>query len=201
LNRLRGFFRSVYYLPVLTSTVTASIVWKWIYQPRFGLLNSALAAIVSQMGLQIQMPRYLMDPNLAMPAVVLMGLWQGTGYTMVIFLAGLQGIPQSLYEAAKVDGASRLQSFLHVTVPLLRPTILFVVLTGVIGSFQAFTQMFILTEGGPVNATRTIVYLLFDEAFVNSRFGYASAISFVLFAVVMTLTLLQRRTFATEWTY
>jgi multiple sugar transport system permease protein len=183
LKHLRGFFRSVYYLPVLTSGVAAAIIWQWLYQPRFGLFNSILASIASQTGLQFQMPRYLGDPNLAMPSIALMGLWKGTGYTMVIFLAGLQ------------------QMFWRITLPLLRPTIMFVALTGVIGSFQAFVQMYIMTQGGPIDATRTIVYLLFDEAFVNSRFGYASAISFVLFVVIMGLTLLQRRMLRTEWSY
>jgi multiple sugar transport system permease protein len=201
LNHLKGFFRSIYYLPVLTSGVAAAIIWKWLYQPRFGLFNTILAMIASELGLQITMPRYLQSIELAMPSIVAMGIWKGSGYTMVIFLAGLQGIPQSLYEAAKVDGANRLQMFFNVTIPLLRPTIIFVLLTGVIGSFQAFVQMYIMTEGGPINATRTIVYILFDEAFVNSRFGYASAISFILFLIIMALTLIQRRALQTDWSY
>jgi multiple sugar transport system permease protein len=201
LKHLRSLYRTLYYLPVLTSGVAAAIIWNWLYQPRYGLFNSILALLVSEFGLQIPMPRYLLDPKLAMPSIVAMGIWKGSGYTMVIFLAGLQGIPQSLYEAARVDGANRLQSFLRITVPLLRPTVMFVTLTGVIGSFQAFVQMFLMTTGGPGNTTRTIVYLLWDEAFVNSRFGYASAISFILFVIIMTLTLLQRRILRTEWSY
>jgi len=202
LRRLKGFYRSIYYLPVLTSTVAAAIMWNWIYQPRFGLLNSVLASLIGSLGLQVSgMPRYLMDAKMAMPSIAVMSLWKGIGYDIVIFLAGLQGIPSSMYDAAKVDGATGLQAFWHVTVPLLRPTIAFIAITGVIGSLQVFTEMYIMTQGGPVNSTRTIVYMLFDQAFDNSRFGYASAISFVLFAVIMAITLLQRRVLATEWAY
>jgi multiple sugar transport system permease protein len=201
IGHFKSFFRTMYYLPVLTTSVAVVIVWKWLYQPRYGLFNSILALIVSVTELSVKMPRYLSDPGLAMPSIAAMDIWHGIGYTIVICLAGLQGIPQALYEAAKVDGANRLQLFRHVTVPLLRPTILFVALTGVIESFQVFVQMFLMTKGGPVNATRTVVYLLFSEAFRNSRFGYASAMSFLLFVVIMGLTLLQRRFFRTEWSY
>jgi len=202
LKHLRGFFRTIYYLPVLTTMVAAAIIWNWLYQPRFGLFNQILALIISRTGMTVSsMPQYLRDPALAMPCIVAMDVWKGSGYNMVIFLAGLQGIPESLYEAARVDGANRLQSFFRITIPLLRPTIVFVVLTGVIGSFQAFTEMFIMTQGGPINATRTIVYVLYDEAFVNSRFGYASAISFLLFIIIMALTLMQRRALRMEWSY
>lgn len=197
----KSFFRTIYYLPVLTSSAAAAIIWKWLYQPRYGLFNTIIALFVSWFGLDIQMPRYLMDLALAMPSVVAMSIWKGLGYNMIIFLAGLQGIPQSLYEAARVDGATGPQSFFHISIPLLRPTILFVFLTGVIGSFQVFVAMYVMTKGGPIDATRSIVYLLFTEAFVNSRFGYASAISFILFVVIMALTLLQRRILRTEWTY
>ncbi len=200
-RRFKGLYRTAYYLPVLTSLVAAAIIWNWLYQPRYGLFNSVIALVASRIGLQLQMPRYLLDPKQAMPSVVAMNIWKGAGYTMVIFLAGLQGIPQSLYEAARVDGSSRLQSFWHITIPLLRPTIVFVALTGVIGSFQAFTQMYIMTRGGPVSATITIVYLLWNEAFVNSRFGYASAISFILFVMIMSLTLVQYRVLETDWSY
>jgi multiple sugar transport system permease protein len=201
LRRLRGLLRSVYFFPVLTSSVAAAVIWRWVYQPRFGLLNQVLSVAFDNIGLQVALPRYLTDPSWAMPSVVLMDLWQGTGFTMVIFLAGLQGIPQSLYEAARVDGASRLQTFRHITVPLLRPTIVLVLVTGLIGALQVFDQMFILTEGGPQNATRTVVFMLWEQAFRFQRAGYGSAISFVLFFIIVVVTVVMRRTLRTEWAY
>lgn len=201
LKHLKGFFRSVYYLPVLTSAVAAAVIWSWVYQPRFGLLNQVLALIFNALEIKTSLPRYLTDPKLAMLSVVVMDLWQGTGFTIIILLAGLQGIPESFYEAARVDGASRLQTFWHITVPLLRPTIIFVLITGFIGAFQVFDQMFTLTEGGPQNATRTIVYLLWEQTFRFQRAGYGSAVSFVLFFVIVAFTLLLRRVLRTEWSY
>jgi multiple sugar transport system permease protein len=201
LRRFRGFFRSVYFFPVLTSSVAAAVIWRWVYQPRFGLLNQIFTVAFDAIGLQIALPRYLTDPRWAMPSVVLMDLWQGVGFTMIIFLAGLQGIPQSLYEASRVDGASRLQTFRHITMPLLRPTIVLVLVTGLIGALQVFDQMFILTEGGPQNATRTVVFMLWEQAFRFQRAGYGSAISFILFFVIVGLTVVMRKTLRTEWAY
>ncbi|MBM3187846.1 MAG: sugar ABC transporter permease [Chloroflexi bacterium] len=209
LQYLRSFYRSVFYLPVLTSVVAAGILFRWIFQPRYGLINSILALVISTFGVQLRLPMYLQDPKWAMACVAIMTIWKGLGYTIVLFLAGLQGIPQVLYEAAKVDGASAWKSFWYITVPTLRPTILFVAVTGVIGALQSYVAQFIMSigrhmdqaGGGPVNSTRTLVFLLFDEAFRNSRFGYASAIAVLIFIVIMSLILVQRRALRTEWSY
>lgn len=209
LRYFKSFYRTVYYLPVLTTLVAAGILFRWIFQARFGLINSTLALIISEFGFEATLPRYLQDPRYAMACVAVMTLWKGVGYSIVLFLAGLQGIPQVLYEAAKVDGANSWQAFRHITVPVLRPTIFFVGVTGVIGALQSYVAQFIMSigrhmdqsGGGPVNSTRTLVFLLFDEAFINSRFGYASAIAFLIFIIIMTLTLLQRRILRIEWSY
>jgi multiple sugar transport system permease protein len=201
LKRFPDLFRTLYFLPVLTSAVAAAIIWQWILQPRFGLVNSTLAMVFESLGLRVQLPNYLNNSTFAMPSLVAMGVWKGYGYTMIIFLAALQGIPQSLYEAARVDGADGPRCFIHLTLPLLAPAVLFVVLTGIIGTLQVFVPMYLLTKGGPVDATRTVVYILFDEAFVKSRFGYASALSFVLFILIMAVTLLQRRLLQSQWSF
>jgi multiple sugar transport system permease protein len=203
LPRFRGLFRVIYFLPVITSTVAVSILWKWLYQGRFGLFNQLLELVlVNWLHLPID-PRvpWLTSPALAMPSVMLMSIWQGMGFTMVIFLAGLSGIPQVFYEAARIDGAGRWQQFRHITVPLLQQTTVFVIITGVIGAMQVFTPMYIMTDGGPVNSTKTYVFHLFDKAFGIYRFGYASAMAFILFAIILVLTLIQLRLTRVKWSY
>jgi multiple sugar transport system permease protein len=201
LPRFVPFFRTLYFLPVVTSMVAVSIVWRWLYQPRFGLINTILAGIGDFLGLGIPEINWLGNIHTAMPAVMAMSIWKGLGYTMVLFMAGLDAIPRTYHEAAAIDGAGRWQSFIHVTLPLLVPTITFVLVTRTIGALQTFTQMYLMTAGGPVNATRTTVMLLYEDAFRQYLFGYASAIAFILFVVILLLTVVQLRVMRTSWEY
>jgi multiple sugar transport system permease protein len=194
-KRLTGVIRTIYFIPVVTSMVACAVVWRWLYQPRFGLFNT----ILSMMGLKKLM--WLDSPSLAMPSVIAMSIWKGLGFTVVLFLAGLQGIPRTFYEAAEIDGASRLKVILYITIPLLRPTIAFILITGMIGSLQVFSQMYILTQGGPLYATTTIVYHLYLRAFEFFQMGYASSIAFVLFIMIITFTMFQLRMARTKWEY
>lgn len=187
-QRLRGvgFFRTAYFLPVITSTVAISVVWLWIYHPAdYGLANSILLKV------GLSPLRWLRDPHLAMPALILMGIWHGMGYNIIIFLAGLQNIPAHLYEAAEIDGAGNWTKFSKLTWPLLGPTTFYIVVIGVINSLQAFAQMHVMTEGGPLGATTTITYLLYQEAFERFAMGRASAVACVLFVLLLVLTLIQ----------
>jgi len=187
--RLRGIFRTLYYLPTITPLVVSAIIWKWLYQGDYGLINYYLI----QLGV-IQRPLlWLADPNLAMPSVILMSIWGGAGYHMVIYLAGLQAIPEEFYDAAKVDGASGVQRLRHITLPLLTPTTLFLFVTSAIGSFQIFAQIYIMTSGGPLNRTSTVGYYLYEKAFQHFDMGYASAIAYALFAMILVFTLVQLR--------
>jgi multiple sugar transport system permease protein len=202
-QRLVGFFRTTYFIPVVTSVVATSIMWRWLYQPRFGLINQLIKLVfVDTLGLAINPNvQWLTNKSLAMPSVMIMAVWQGLGFTMVLFLAGLTSIPSVYYEAARIDGANRWALFRHVTLPLLQPTLIFVLVTGVIGGLQVFTPMYIMTQGGPVNTTKTIVYLLYDKAFGVYRFGYASSLAFILFAIVLALTIVQLRIMTVRWQY
>jgi multiple sugar transport system permease protein len=186
-TRLRGltFFRLAFFLPVVTVTVAVSLIWKWMYEPRLGIVNAALGA------LGLPGPNWLADPFWAMPALIILGLWKGFGYNMVLFLAGLQGIPATLYEAAMIDGASGWQRFWKITLPLLSPAMFLAVILTVISSFQIFDQAFIMTAGGPSNATNTIVLYIFQNGFQFFKMGYASAIAWALFAVIFSFTLIQ----------
>jgi len=204
INSLRrgiSFFRTLYFLPVMTSMVAASIVWKWIFQPRFGVVNTVLAALGDMVGLPVPEVNWLGSMQFAMPAVMVMSIWKSLGYTMVLFMAGLDAIPRMYHEAAAIDGAGRWQMFWQVTLPLLRPTLVFVLVTRMIFALQAFTQMYLMTGGGPVNATRTSVMLLYEQAFTSFRFGYGSAIAFLLFVVILALTVTQLRMMRTSWEY
>jgi alpha-1,4-digalacturonate transport system permease protein len=183
--RARGFFRSVYFFPVLLSPVVVALVWRWILDTDVGLLNAALQAV----GLEPQ--PWLLDGNLAMMVVIAVGVWIHTGFYAMILLAGLQSIDQSLYEAALVDGASPWQKFLRVTLPLLRPTILVVLILSVIAGFQAFDYIFVLTGGGPTFSTALWVQYIYRTGFDDFRFGLAAAASVLLFLVVFALTMLQ----------
>ena len=187
--RAKAVWRTAYYIPVVTSAVAASMMWLWLYQPQAGLLN----AILQSLGL----PRlgWLSDPRLAMPSVILMAVWQGAGWSMVIYLAGLQGIPESLYEAARIDGATAKQQFLYVTLPLLAPVTLFVVIISCISALQVFAQVYVMTHGGPLNATTTVTYQIWNNAFRFYRLGYASAMSFLLFLVILVISIVNNRVF------
>lgn len=189
--RGQSFWRTVYYLPSVVSGVAVAILWKWLYQPDIGLLNS----ILWRFG--IEGPRWIFSQEWAMPSVIIMALW-GSGGAMLIFLAGLRGIPTSLYEAAKIDGAGPVRSFFAVTIPLLTPTILFNVVLNIIASWQVFTQVLIMTAGGPNNATLTMVLHLYNTGFSSFLFGYASAQAWALFLAILVFVLLAIRS-SSSW--
>lgn len=185
--RGRVFLRTLYYLPVVSSVVVSAMIWRWIYSPQHGLLNNFLGAV----GLPAQ--NWLNDPNLALISLVIVTIWGSIGSNMVIFLAGLQDIPRDVLEAAKVDGANPLQSFLLITVPLMRPVILFVVVTFTIGIFRNFGLIFMLTQGGPFNRTNTMVWEVYQNVFGYLRLGRGAAISVVMLVIVLMLTLISFR--------
>lgn len=189
LVRLPGLFRTIYFAPVVTTLVAVAAVWKYLYHPRFGLLNAALSAV------GLPAVDWLGDPRWAMPAIVLMAAWKNFGASMIIFVAGLKAIPESLYEAARIDGAGPWQRFRRITVPLLSPTFLFVGLTTTIGYFQLFAEPYVLSggDGGPMNATLSVALFMYKQGFRWWSIGSAASIAFVLFAVILAATLLQRR--------
>jgi multiple sugar transport system permease protein len=189
--RGRAIFRTAYYLPVVTPFVVSALLWKWLYNGDFGLFNYYLMK-----GHVIDEPLlWLSDKNLAMPAVVLMSVWSGVGFSMVVYLAGLQSIPGELYESATLDGAGTLRRIRYITIPMLRPTTLFLLVIGIIGSLQVFTQIFVMTSGGPVNKTTTMVYYMYLWAFKYYDMGYASTLAFGLFAMLLVFTAFQLRLF------
>jgi ABC-type sugar transport system permease subunit len=198
---LRGvsIYRTSYYLPVVTSLVAISMVWMWLYDPSYGLLNYALEllgrGLSRGLGRPVAIPpqAWLGDPGLAMASIVVMSIWRGLGYNMVIYLAGLQGIPEHLYEAAIIDGASRWQRFRAITWPLLKPTTAFILVISVIGASQVFAQVYVMTNGGPNDSTTTIVHQIFQNAFSFMKMGYASAMAFVLFGLIFLLSLITLR--------
>lgn len=187
--RGQGLFRTLYYIPVITPLVVSSVIWKWIYQGDYGLLNYYLL----KLGIIKEKLLWLADPELAMPALILMGIWMGTGGIMVMYLAGLQAIPEELYDAAKVDGANGFQRLIYVTIPLLAPTTFYVLITSVIYSFQNFAHIYIMTNGGPLGRTTVIGYYMYLKGFRHFEMGYASAIAYVLFAIIFVLTMLQMK--------
>lgn len=181
-------FRSVYFLPVVTSMYVVAMVWRWFYNPDFGILNETLWLL----GVA-NPPNWLTSQKWAMIAVIILAVWKQVGYNMVLFLGGLQGIPATVYEAASIDGASGWDTFWHITLPLLTPTAFFVTVISMINSFQVFDAVVALTDGGPADATRTLVMYIYDNAFRYLRMGYGSALAIVLFAIIFVLTLLQWR--------
>ena len=185
--RGKGIFRTIYFIPVITSTVAVSMIWKWMYEPSSGPLNYYLSLV----GIPSQ--RFLKDSSQALWCVMVMTIWKETGYAMVMYMAGMTGIPGTLYEAAEIDGCTRWQAFRYITFPLLKTTTEFVLLTSFVTYCQTFTQIDLMTEGGPGKASYTMVYYLYQEAFGNNRFGRASAIAFVLFAVILVFSALQLR--------
>lgn len=188
-TRLREYYRVAYFLPVVTSAAATSILWKWLYQPSVGLINTALGLV------GISGPSWLNDPETALLSVGIMGIWQELGFLIVLFLAGLQSIPPSLHEAASIDGANPLQRVWYLTVPLLRPTALFVSVVSMAGAFQVFVQIFIMTKGGPAYASSVLAYYLYVNAFQRFEMGYAAAIAVVIFLLVLTITLVQLKLF------
>ncbi|MDD5220432.1 MAG: sugar ABC transporter permease [Candidatus Bipolaricaulis sp.] len=197
LNRkIRGvvFFRTLYFLPSVTLLVAIAIVWSWLYNADFGLFNFFLGK------LGITGPRWLQSKTWAMPAIIIMGIWKGVGYSMLIFLAGLQTIPEQYYEAAEIDGANWWHRIIHITIPLISPTTFFVIVTTTIGSIQGFDQFYIMTRGGPSGATTTLVYYIFQNAFEWFKMGYAATVAMMLFVIVLALTLLQWR-LSNKWVF
>lgn len=188
-QKLRGivFFRSIFFLPTISSSVAISLMWLWIYNPEFGVLNYLL----SQIG--IKGPAWLSSSDWAMPAVMIMAVWRGLGYNMLIYLAGLQGIPEVYYEAAAIDGAGAWAKFWNITVPLLSPTTFMLLILSLIGAFQVFEYTYVMTQGGPVYATLTLVLHVYNNAFRNFLMGYASALAYVLFFILLGLTIIQFR--------
>jgi multiple sugar transport system permease protein len=178
-----GAFRVIYFLPSVTSIVALSIVWRLMYNPDYGIINRFLRLFISHP------PGWLADPHWAMPAIIIMSVWTGLGYNAILYLAGLQGISSTYYEAAKIDGANAWQLFRHVTWPLLSPTTLFIFTMSVISGFQVFTQIYMMTAGKPTPQTMVYVYHVYSEAFTSFRMGYASALAFVLFLIILVVTL------------
>ena len=187
--RFVNFFRTVYFGPVVTMMVVVSIVWSFLYNPGAGFINQFLDTI--SFGL-LGPYDWLNDTRLAFPSIMLVSIWQGVGFQMVIYLAGLQDIPSELYEAAQVDGANQWQQFRHVTLPQLRNTTIFVVIATTILSFKLFTQVWVMTQGGPQESTMTTMIMLYREGFRELKVGYASAIAIVFFLIVLGVSLLQR---------
>lgn len=171
----------------MTTLVAVAAVWRYLYQPRYGLLNYSLSL------LGIEPIDWLGDPNWAMPAIILMAVWKNFGFNMIIFIAGLQNIPVSLYESARMDGANTWRQFRYITLPLLGSTFVFVTLMTMIGYFQVFAEPYVMTQGGPANRTLSVVLLMYEEGFRWWNMGYASATAFVLFALILTVTGLQLR--------
>jgi multiple sugar transport system permease protein len=185
--RFRGFFRTLYFAPFITTLVAVAIVWRYLYHRQYGVINYALGAV------GIDPVDWLGDPHWAMPAIILLAVWKNFGYNMLIFIAGLQAIPQELYEAADLDGAGPWRRFRHVTLPMLGPTLLFVGLITMIGFFQLFAEPYVMTQGGPLQSTTSMVLLMYEEGFRWWRMGYAAAVAFVLFLVILAFMLVQRR--------
>ena len=185
LTIFKSFFRLSFFLPVVTTLVAVAIVWRFIYHPNFGILNHALSY------LGIPPIDWLGDPNWAMPAIILMAIWKSFGYNMIIFIAGLQNIPEQLYEAAEIEGANAWHKFHRITLPLLAPTTLFVGIITLIGFFQLFAEPYIMTQGGPLNSTLSIVQYMYQEGFRWWNMGYSAAIAFVLFAIIFTGSIIQ----------
>ncbi|MGQ9456398.1 MAG: carbohydrate ABC transporter permease [Armatimonadota bacterium] len=187
-------FRVIYFLPSVTSIVALSIVWRLMYNPDYGIINRLLRLFISNP------PGWLADPHWAMPAIIIMSVWTGLGYNAILYLAGLQGISSTYYEAAKIDGANAWQLFRHVTWPLLSPTTLFIFTMSVISGFQVFTQIYMMTAGRPTPQTMVYVYHVYSEAFTSFRMGYASALAFVLFLIILAVTLTQL-SITKRWVY
>jgi multiple sugar transport system permease protein len=184
--RLTTFFRAIYYLPAITSGVSIAVIWRWLFNTNYGLLN----VMLYNLGLKDMTP-WLTSTRYAMPAVIIMSVWKGLGSNIILILAGLQSVPPVLHEAAAIDGANKRQRFFKITLPMLSPTLFMIVIMSIIGSFQVFDTVMTLTKGGPGRATLVIVYYIYRTAFENFNMGYASAMAFILFALILGVTVLQ----------
>jgi multiple sugar transport system permease protein len=187
LTRFRGFFRTALFLPVVTTLVAVAVVWRYLYHPQYG----PMAAVLSVFG--VAPIDWLGDPRWALPAIILMAVWKNFGYSMVVFLAGLHAIPGHLYEAARIDGANAWQQFRHVTLPLLAPTTLFVAVLTLVGYLQLFAEPYVMTQGGPSQSTLSVVLLMYEEGFRWWNMGYAAAVAFLLFGIIVVGGVVLRR--------
>ena len=206
-----GIYRTIYYLPVVTSIVAVSVVWKWILNPERGLLNYLLSFIgvhnirwledprglfdIIFSGLGVKLPEVLVGPSMAMVALIIMAVWKGIGYNIVIYLAGLQNIPNQYYEAAKIDGAGKWSMFRNVTWQLISPTTFYILIMSTIIAFETFAQVWIMTgppPGGPLGTTKVVMYYFYEQSFELWRLGYGAAIAFFAFLIILVLTILQR---------
>jgi multiple sugar transport system permease protein len=185
--RFKGFFRTIYFVPFVTTLVAVAIVWRYLYHPQYGLFNYALGWF------GVGPIDWLGDPRWSMPAIILLAVWKNFGYNMLIFIAGMQTIPRELYEAADLDGAGAFRQFRHITLPMLAPTFLFVGVITMIGYFQLFAEPYVMTAGGPLRSTTSLVLLMYEEGFRWWRMGTAAAVSFILFGIILIWTLIQFR--------
>jgi len=200
--RFKAPVRAIYFLPVLTASVGVAMMWSYMYDPQAGLINAIIRAFGGKPVAWLSDPRAnFLGVNVAMWGTMIAYLWQDYGYNMVIFIAALQGIPEDLKEAAMIDGANPLQVFTKITIPLIRPTLLFVCVMTMLSSFQVFDIIQVMTNGGPSHQTRVLVLDIYENAFRYQRMGWAAAVSFVLFLVVMTVTVIQMRVLRTDWEY
>jgi multiple sugar transport system permease protein len=208
-SKIRGIqiYRTIYFMPVMTSVIAGAFIWQWIFQSQNGILNylfgliglkplswlneprGILTVIFRSIGVTI--PKWLGGPSVTLVAISVMTIWKNTGYYMIIFLAGLQNIPKTLYEAAEIDGAGKVKTFFAITLPILSPTTYFVLIMSVIVSFQVFEQVAVTTQGGPLNSSLVLVYFIYQKAFKFLEVGYASSAAFILFAIVLVLTFFQ----------
>lgn len=199
--KFKNFFKSIFFLPTVTAIVAVSVIWKWLYAgEKYGLLNFFLIK------LGFQPVDWLTSPSWILPSIMIMSIWAGIGYSMILFLAGLQTIPHAMYEAAEIDGAGFWYRFGHITLPLLRPTIVFVSIMSFVFSFQVFEQVYIITGGqagigGVLNSALTIVAYLYEKGFMKFQMGYASAIAYVIFAIVFVVTILNKRFMRSNFDY
>ena len=182
-SKIRGseFFKVAYFLPFVTPMIVIAIIWQWIFDPNIGIMNYIFKLNIN----------WLYDKNWAMPAVIIVSVWKLTGYNMILFLAGMSGLNQSLLEAAKIDGANKIQTFTKIIIPLLSPTIFFVIIITCISSFQVFDLIYMMTQGGPLDSTNVLVYAVYKNAFEYFKVGYASALAYVLFFIILILSAIQ----------
>jgi multiple sugar transport system permease protein len=181
----KKFLRTAFFTPVIISWIAAAVIWRWLFEPNYGLINYVLGFF------GVSPINWLNDPTMAMVALIIVGVWKTFGFNMILFSAGLQSIPEHYYEAAEIDGAGKLSQFWNITLPLLSPTTFFIVIMSVIGSFQVFDAVYVLTSGGPLGSTKVMIFYIYENAFKFFNMGYASALAYVLFAVIFMLTLLQ----------
>lgn len=192
--RAKTLYRLFFFMPVVTSSVSIGVIWIWLLNGDFGIINQLLGIV------GITGPKWLTDTQWVIPSIAMLSIWWGLGFNMVIFLAGLQGISQTYYEAAVIDGASAFRKFWHITLPLLSPTTFFATIMATISSFQVFDQAFVMTSGGPAKASYTLVYHIFNRGFVESNMGASAAAATILFLMILVLTLIQFK-FSRRWVH